>query len=380
MRGGPSFVIRTMARCQARHGICVDVACTDDNGEGRLDVPRNLPVKDDNVTYWFFSRQTHFYTFSSGLTLWLWQHSAKYDVIHIHALFSYPSIAAAVCAWVASVPYVLRPLGTLNQWGMRYRRQWLKYISFRFIESRILSCAAAVQYTSEQEAAEAKLLGVPHRPVTVPNPVELPDLLRFRGGFRARHKSLEGCLAILFLSRLDPKKGLDLLLPAFSKVRDRHPAVVLIIAGEGNPAFVTALHQDAQRLGLSTHIVWSGFLQGEEKLAALADADLFVLPSYSENFGVAAVEAMGAGLPVVVSDQVGIHREISRAEAGLVVECSIDSLATALTQAVGDAGWRRKTAKRARALARKFEPDIVTEHLVELYDQIRKKDGTPKAA
>src|ERR1700719_607660 len=149
-RGGPSVVMRTMARSQAACGLEVHVATTDDNGRGRLTAESSFV--EERVTYWIFRRQTRFYTFSLPLTMWLWQHARDYDVIHIHALFSYPSIAAAFLAKLAHVPYLVRPLGVLNSWGMHHRRPWLKGLSFRLIESRVLRNAAGVQYTSAQES------------------------------------------------------------------------------------------------------------------------------------------------------------------------------------------------------------------------------------
>jgi len=151
LRGGPSGMIRTLTRELVKAGITVDVATTDDNGPTRLDVVLEHPVIDEGVTYRYFRRQTRFYSFSWPLTRWLNEHVVDYDLVHIHALFSYPSISAAFWAQRYRIPYIVRPLGVLTRWGMRNRRPWLKRGSFKFIESRILSGAAAVHYTSEQE-------------------------------------------------------------------------------------------------------------------------------------------------------------------------------------------------------------------------------------
>jgi glycosyltransferase involved in cell wall biosynthesis len=372
-------VMRTMARCQAESGLEVHVATTDDNGGGRLASASELPTSEDSVTYWIFRRQTHFYTFTFPLTRWLWRHAKEYDVVHIHALFSYVSVVAAVCAGLAGVPYIVRPLGTLSRWGMRNRRRWLKRLSFRMIESRILRGAAGVHYTSEQEAVEAERLGVRHHRHVIPNPVDLPAAPEGRGAYRAAHPELDGRTIVLFLSRLDPKKGLDLLLPAFALVRAQHPEAILVVAGEGEPAFVSSLKRRASRLCPDAGIIWTGHLSGDNKRDLLADADVFVLPSYSENFGVAVVEAMGAGVPVIVSDQVGIHREISRAEAGIVVECSVEQLASALAKAVHDAPLRTRMGANAAGLARQFSPHLVARRFTELYARIRSQRHQPVA-
>jgi len=257
---------------------------------------------------------------------------------------------------------------------MRNRRPWLKRLSFRLIESRILKGSAGVHYTSEQEALEAQEWGVRHNRLVIPNPVDLP------APADVRVRTLAARTVVLFLSRLDPKKGLDLLLPAFARVRAHHPEAVLVIAGDGDPAFVDDLKQQAHQLGLDSGVIWAGFLQGEKKRAAFADADIFVLPSYSENFGVAVVEAMGAGLPVIVSDQIGIHCEVARANAGLVVECAVESLESALTAALGDAPLRAKMGANAATLAKQFSPEIVAQQLNDAYARIRGNHDEPVAA
>jgi len=373
-------VVRTMARYLVERGLEVHVATTDDNGRDRFRVGQDLPIREDGVAYWIFPRQTRFYQMSFPLTRWLRKHLCDYDLVHIHALFSYASVATALLAKSAGVPYLIRPLGTLNQWGMRNRHRLLKKMSFRLIESRILRGAARVQFTSEQEALEARLLGVGHNAVVIANPVEPFPLGVIRGGFRAGHPELDNRTIVLFLSRLDAKKGLDLLLPAFASVRRRHPDAILVIAGDGDAMFVADLKEQTRRLGIDSGIIWAGFLRGEAKNAALADADVFVLPSYSENFGVAVVEAMGAGIPVIVSNQVGIHREVSGAEAGLVVQCLPEQLEAALTRMIADRQTRMKMGQNARELAFQFAPGIVTDQLIETYASIRNSHGDPIAA
>jgi len=352
----------------------VHVATTDDNGPGRLAVEAGGSYIEDQVTYRIFRRQTKFYTFSFPLTLWLWRHVSDYDVIHIHALFSYPSILAAWCAKLKCVPYIVRPLGVLNNWGMSHRRPKLKRFSFRWIDGRVLRDAAAVHFTSEQESAEAAQLGVRYVPLLISNPVDLLASAEEPGTFRAAHPILAGKTVILFLSRIDPKKGIDLLLDAFARLKANHSDVALVIAGDGDPVFVESLRARAHELGMADEILWVGFLDGENKRSALADADIFVLSSYSENFGVAVVEAMGAGLPVIVSDQVGLHRDISMAGAGLVVECFVPQIEAALATLVEDSALRSKMAANARRLAQRFAPQEIALQLENAYSAIRKVD------
>jgi len=373
LRGGPSFVARAMAVGLAQAGMSVDVVTVDDNGPGRLAVPLDRPVLDGGVIYRYFPRQTRFYTASGPLAGWLWRNVARYDLVHAHGLFTFAPLAAAAAAAARGVPYILRPLGTLSPYGMRQRRL-SKQLSFQLLERHALRAAAAVHFTSEQERQEAAALAVPHSPAVIPLPVALPpsDLAHLRGRFRAAHPALGGATLALFLGRVDPKKGLDLLLPAFAQAHQKQPELALVIAGAGHPRYMDELRSKAAALGLGTEaLLWTGFLEGEEKWAALADADFFVLPSYSENFAVAAVEAMAAGLPVLLSDQVGIHHEVTACGAGLVVPCDTQALAAALTQLAADGALRATMGATGRCLAaERFAPQAVTEQLIALYTRI----------
>jgi glycosyltransferase involved in cell wall biosynthesis len=375
LRGGPSVMVQTMAQGLTRAGVEVHIATTDDNGRERLDIPLSVPVVEAGVTYWHFPRQTRFYTFSWPLSWWLARHVRDYNLVHIHALFSFAAIPAAFWCRRYGIPYIVRPLGTLNRWGVRNRHPWLKKLSLRFIEQRILSGAAVVHYTSEQERLEAAELGIVDRSAVIPNAIDITSIPfgSLVGRFRARYPQLADRFIMIFLSRLDAKKGLDLLLPAFARVRTRYPIASLVLAGSGDAAFVARLQREAARLGIDSDVLWTGFLSGEDKWAALADADLFVLPSYSENFGVAAVEAMACGLPVVVSDQVGIHQEIAAAQAGLVVRCDVEALTAACSQLLGDAPLRTVMGRNGQVLARtSFSLEAVTKRLVNLYAELTK--------
>lgn len=351
------------------HGVAVDIATTDDDGTGRLTVPLGEPIIEDGVTYRYFPRQIGLYTVSWSLSRWLAVHVQEYDVLHIHALFSFSATAGAFWAVRRGVPYMLRPLGVLNTWGIRNRRPLLKQLSLRLIERRVLAHAAAVHFTSEQERCEAELAAPGTRSVVIPNPVASlgADEKRSAEPFLARHPDLVGRRVILFLSRVDPIKGLDLLLDGFARIRAVFPDAALVIAGNGDNSFLARLRDQAQRLGVLQDVVWAGFLDEAAKRAAFAAAHVFVLPSYSENFGIAVVEAMANGLPVIVSDQVGIHREVTRVGAGLVVRCDADEVQQALVQMLDSQSVRDQMGGNARRLAAEFSQVAVTARLLDAY-------------
>jgi len=372
LRGGPSVAVRAIAQGLVNHGIAVDIATTDDNGTGRLIVPLGQSVVEDGVTYWYFRRQIPFYTVSWPLSRWLAVHVEEYDVLHIHALFSFSATVGAFWAARRGIPYLVRPLGVLNNWGMRNQRPLLKELSLHLIERRMLAHAAAVHFTSEQERCEAELAAPGTRSVVIPNPVASlgADEKPSAEPFLTRHPDLAGRRVILFLSRVDPIKGLDLLLNGFARIRTVFPDAVLVIAGNGEESFLARLHDQAQRLGMQRDVIWTGFRDNAAKRTAFAAADVFVLPSYSENFGIAVVEAMANGLPVIVSDRVAIHHEVAQAKAGLVVRCDANEVQQALVQMLSSQSLRDQMARNARRLAREYSPAMVTERLLETYQSL----------
>jgi glycosyltransferase involved in cell wall biosynthesis len=307
------------------------------------------------------------------MTRWLARHIGDYDLVHIHALFSYATSAAANLAIKNRVPYLIRPLGALNRWGMENRRRLLKQLSFRFVERRILTNAAAIQYTSRQEKLEAELAGVTTMPVVIPLGIDTGVFQAGETGARF-YRSFPICSGrqiILYLSRLDPKKGLDILLRAFREVHAVYPASLLVMAGDGRRQFVAGLRKLASELGIDEHVVWTGFLSGEDKTSAFAAASVFALPSYSENFGIALVEALAAGLPCVLSDQVGIAPDVIEFDAGLVVPCEDAPLASALRNLLADSDLRRRSGENAVRLANaRFSIEAMTGSLMKLYTAI----------
>jgi glycosyltransferase involved in cell wall biosynthesis len=282
-------------------------------------------------------------------------------------------------ALMNEVPYIIRPLGVLNRWGMQNRRRLLKRFSFRLIEQRIIRDAAAIHYTSQQERLEAEESGVKKESVVIPLGVDLAAFRELPGAesFYEMFPHARGREIILFLSRLDPKKGLDLLLRAFAASYGRRAAddgslrPLLVIAGEGENQFVADLHSLAEELGIAGEVLWAGFLAGADKLSALAAASLFVLPSYSENFGIALAEAMAAGLPCVISDQVGIAVDVEEYNAGVVVPCETGALASAMQRLMDDSELRGSLSTNARRLVDdRFSVKAMTDSLVKLYDQV----------
>jgi glycosyltransferase involved in cell wall biosynthesis len=372
--GGPSIAMPLIAKSLAEAGVFVDIATTDDDGANcRMTVPLGQRVEQNGYGVFYFRKQIEFYKVSLPLKRWLGRHLRDYEVVHIHALFQFASFAAARCARQQKVPYVIRPLGVLNRWGMENRRRRLKPWSFRFIEKPILRHAAAMHYTSEQEHVEAEQAGAAAKPFMIPLGIDLtpfqslPDPEKFLERFpKAKDREI-----ILFLSRLDAKKGLDLLLDAFAIVKEKRDNPLLVIAGNGTDTFVNSLRQRAEKLKIADDIIWAGFLDGADKLSALSAARVFALTSHSENFGIALVEALAAGLPCVTTKGVAISEEICKTQAGIVVSLEPNDIAEGLIRVLENQELQTRLGSNGRRLAiERFSMQKMGEAIQTMYGKI----------
>lgn len=366
--GGPSYAVFAFARAAGVAGAETVIVATGDNSS-----------QTGDCTCLCFARNLEPYKISFSLRRWLDRHVHEFDLVHIHALFSFSSWAAARAAQKQNVPYVVRPLGVLNRWGLANRRRFLKQVWLRWIESPILERAAAIHYTSEAERDEAAKVGqhVAELPsFIVPIPISLrkseassPMSETFLQNYpKAKNKKI-----ILFLARLDKKKGLDVLIRAFAEVKCEQNDAILMIAGSGAGAFVADLHRQAERLGVADDIIWTGFLSGSQKVAAFSAATIYVLPSYSENFGIAAAEALAFGVPTVLSDQVAIARDAAAANAAVVARPDAMEIAAAIRQLLKDSGRREELGRNAKLFAEgSYSMEQISAQLVSEYRKILK--------
>jgi glycosyltransferase involved in cell wall biosynthesis len=370
-QGGPSAALPVIERALSALGIHVETASTNDDGPNRRLTKRlGEPIEENGVTRWYFSKQREFYKVSLPFVHWLQREIHRFDIVQIHALFSFTSVMAARIARRERVPYIIRPLGVLNRYGMTQRRALLKRISFRSIEGPLLKDAAAVHFTSYEEQTEAESLGVHMRSTVIPLGVELEapgnpeEFFECCPMLRSRQRTL-------FLSRIDPKKNLESLLRAFSIVVEEFPNSALIVAGDGNADYLATLKLLAKQLGIEERVTWLGRVDGSKKVAVLAAADLFVLPSFSENFGIAAIEALAAGLPCVLGEGVAVAADVETAGAGVVVSPTPESIADGIRCFLNDGNRRQHSAAQARLLVEsKYSTAQMGSLLLQLYQGI----------
>jgi glycosyltransferase involved in cell wall biosynthesis len=367
--GGPSRAIGVMERALTDAGVEVTTLTTD-HGIAPTGVA-GAPASANGARRLYARKWIDTYKVAPGLVPLLLRAVATHDVMHIHALFSFASTAAAWAASRRGVPYVVRPLGSLSGYGLRERRPRLKRLSMALIERPILGNAAAVHFTSRAELAEAEAARLPMRSVVIPLGVDADDI--GAPAVPLQHAALAGRRVILILSRLDPIKNLEAVIDAVAGSPKLRSSCALVLAGAGKPQYVASLKGRAAAAGIADRTVWLGHVQGPQKKAALAAADVFVLPSFSESFGIAAVEALQSGLPCVLGSGVGIAEEVERAGAGVAAAPQPAAIMRALESILqADGAVRREMGFRAARLAEDvFSTRAMGRQLVALYEDIR---------
>lgn len=310
------------------------------------------------------------YANSASFAQWMTRVVTDFDLVEIHTVFSaFTWRAARICA-NAGIPYLVRPHGSLDPFDLR-KHALLKRVVGPMLVRPVLARAARVMLTAPLEAERIVTYGATVAREVVPLPVTLNLPPGDRNRFRSRHKIPSDATVVLFLSRIDYKKGLDVLIPAVGRLVPVFRGLHLVLAGSGEEAFERQVRRWVQEHALAGCTVMPGFLSGQDKADALAAADIFALPSRNENFGIVNVEAMHAGLPLVISDQVYISREIQAGGAGIVCQPNEGSVFDALRQLLDGSTDRAAMGRAGRELVRtRFHPEVATQTLLTVYDRV----------
>jgi glycosyltransferase involved in cell wall biosynthesis len=326
--GGPAEAVRSLSAVHLRDGHSVEVASLDDPTSPEV---RNFPLRLHALGP---ARNT--YSFAPAFVPWLRQNRARYDAVIINGLWQYHSFGAWRALRGSATPYYVFPHGMLDPW---FKRSFpLKHLKKSFYwpwaDYRVLRDARAVLFTCEEEkvlAPQSFALYRAHPVVTGLGTTSPPPDVD-ETAFLDRHPELRGKRLLLFMGRLHPKKGCDLLLEAYAATMAKDPAWRLVFAGPDDLNWQTALEARAHALRITDQVVWTGMLHHRLKWSALAAAEVFALPSHQENFGIAVAEALACGLPVLISREVNIWREIESANAGLIAPDTVSGTTSLLTR------------------------------------------------
>lgn len=351
--GGPIVAVHGLCKALVRRGHEVEVFTTNIDGDALLDVPAGVPVELDGVRVSYFPCPVRRIYWSPAMRRRLREVAETFDVIHIHAVFLWPGVAAAREAHRRGTPYVISPRGMLVPALIRAKSEVPKMLWLRLFEAEGFRHAAAIHFTSQLEWSEATGVGLPlPSPFVVPNGVDLSS----------RPAVPRDSRTLVFLGRLNWKKGIDRVierLPALPDVR-------FVVAGNDEERLTPQLIELATRLGVRERVDFHGPVYGPAKDELLARATLFVLPSVSENFGNAVLEALAMETPAVLSRDVGLAEEVVRAGAGIV---GLNGIAALLD----DPGKREAMGRNGRSLVeRDYGWDGVAARMETLYAALRR--------
>ena len=354
--GGPATAIVPMCRALMQQGIEVQLVSTTDGLAENPDV-----VEHKGVPAMFFPSQLGAsFKYSRPLAMWLSANVKNFDLAHIHAVFNHSSMSSSQACRKAGVPYVIRPLGTLDPWSMT-QKSLRKRLFWQLSGKAMLRDAAAVHYTSEAE----KLSTERHLNLNHGKVISL--------GVDANNSNSNGRMFsepyVLVLSRLHPKKAVDVLIEAFQSLiqSEKFARWRLVVAGDGPPDYVSKLKA---QVAATDRVVFTGWLDEDKKHAVLGGASLLALPSHQENFGLCVMEALSHSVPVLVSPNVNLATEIVSANAGWISAIDKDALATKLSEALSDEDELRERGRAGRELSRKYSWENAATELISLYKEI----------
>lgn len=370
--GGPSKSVIELVEAISAKRISVDIVTTSINGDEQLDVTCNTWIESKNyrVRYFLYSHLSQF-AFSASLTAWLFKHVCEYDIVHTNGMFSYPVLPAYWACQFHKIPYVITPHGMLEPWALAYKA-WKKNLYFNLLEKPALKKASTIQMLASTEAERIEHFNLPTSLAIVPNGihkkdfVSLPDSEIFYQQYpHTRNKNL-----ILFLGRIDPKKGLDLLANAYGKVFTQFPQSHLIVAGQDNIGFMSTAKNYFSQAGCAEAVTFTGMLKGEQKYAALAAADIYVAPSYSEGFSISVLEGMACALPCVITTGCNFP-EAQKENAAYVVDIDAEAIANALIKCLENPQKAKEMGDRAKKLIQEhYTWDKIALKMIDVYQKI----------
>lgn len=340
--GGPIYAVHGLCRALAGRGHQVDVFTTDVDGDHNSNVSLETPVVMDGVNIHYFSTESRsglnrrLYR-SSGMVRALADKTRSFDLVHAHSVFLWPTLAAARTAERMNVPYVVSPRGMLVPELIRRKSSFIKYSWIRLVERRSFRHASAIHFTAQREWDDAMGVSIP-----LPDPFVVPNGIDLRPAAPATRRDD----TLLFLGRVNWKKGLDRLLDAMPLV----PGVRTVIAGNDEEGLLPRLRAQAERNGITARVDFAGEVTGLAKETLLRTSTALVLPSISENFGNVVLEAMAAELPVIVTPEVGLASDVEREGAGIVYSGEARELADAIRKLIADRDARNTMGTRGRVL------------------------------
>jgi len=360
--GGPTMSVSMLSEQLVKAGVDTRVYATTANGKTELSVNPGQPVNVDGVTVQYFKRLTKDHShYSPALQKALRKEAKNFDIIHIHAWWNLVSLFSCMIALKKKVPVVLSPRGTLSPYSFKNNSIGVKWLIHQMFGKRLLNkCHIHVTSLREKEAIE-KLIHP--KSITV-----LPNFVKLSAKLISTTIDSSPVFRLLFFSRIEEKKGLDILIKALPMLTMPYS---LTIAGNGNENYIASLKTMAADNGATDKITWAGF-HNEDKFDLLQSHDLFVLPSYDENFGNTVIESLSVGTPVLISEQVGLADYVEQNKLGWLCQTSPESLAKVINDIAQNqvADLNRIRQDAPAVIGNDFNDDNLVKRYISMYNQV----------
>ena len=359
--GGPTMSVSKLSEQMVKAGCIAAVFTTTANGAVELPVLPNQQTMIDGVAVTYFKRITKDHShFSPALLARLWKQVKDFDLVHIHAWWNLVSVLSCWIALMRGVPVLVSPRGTLSSYSFTNKNNLPKKIIHNLLGKYLLK-RSHIHVTSHREKTGIEAIIHPKQIINIPNFILLPDIAS------DNVPKSDGCLKLLFFSRIEGKKGLDILLNALASVTVPYH---LTIAGDGDPAYMEKLKVVAATNGISGQISWIGF-QGDNKFKLLGQHDLMILPSYDENFGNVVIECLSTGTAVLVSKYVGLADYVAENNLGWVCELEERDISNHINNIWQESDKLSAIREHAPLIIRNdFNEERLTEKYIKMYNQI----------
>jgi glycosyltransferase involved in cell wall biosynthesis len=360
--GGPTMSVAMLCEALVHAGIPAEVFTTTANGAAELSVEAGRPALVDGVTVTYFKRVTKDHThFSPAMLKTLWKRAEEFDVVHIHAWWNLVSVLTCMIALIKGIPVVLSPRGTLSGYSFSNKNTGKKKLIHHLLGKKLLA-KCHLHITARRESVSILNFIKPLSITTIPNFVKLEA-----GKFKDKPVAGEA-LKLLFFSRIEEKKGLDILLNALSALTIPFH---LTIAGDGQKDYIDHLKARITDPLIVDKITWAGFYN-EDKFDLLRGHDLLVLPSHDENFGNVVIESLSVGTPVLISENVGLADYVKQNDLGWICQTNTGSVSGAINNiSHHHRKEMRNITENAPNLIRKdFSGDKLVRQYIHLYKNI----------
>ncbi len=363
--GGPAGAVIAYANLSTSFAEVTILTTREDLGDQSVESLRKETGLSKSVNLEVFPHLgRHSAKYSRAMLRWMNQHLSSFDVVHLHAAFSVMTSLSARKCRKFGVPYVFRPLGTLTGYSLGAGHSKLKQMYWRMFESRSVAKAGGIHVTSPAEKSAVQQLTGHTNISVIPIPMKAPNSLNPDKNNTTDNDTLQ----FGFLSRIHPKKNLESLFKALADA-EIHQKWHLRIAGDGDQNYINELQSLARQLRIHDRISWEGFLSGDDKTRFFRSVDFFLLPSFDENFGIAAGEALSHGVPAILSDQVDIGSWGDQLCGVIICKTGPESIREALrTAGSWSADEREAKGRKAREMiTSSFNPETITHQLREFY-------------